>query len=160
MFKLLYLSKLRFDQLGAAVYPPPPLAALGGHLFQQSSERLCPALPGQPASGRFCLCRNRRRDHPSNSFPLALKSTDQNSGRHFPGLTRSLLSQLWDSKGTSPFGRNPWHQLFTRQPFRADKKSLPKAASGLSGFTRTTGERAILSLPTQTQKTSLQIRYP
>ncbi len=67
----------------------------------------CPALPGQPASGRYHLCRDRIRNHPSSPFPLTLKSTNQNSGRHFPGLTLSLLPQQRVSKGTSPFGRIP-----------------------------------------------------
>ena len=48
----------------------------------------------------------KQKQKPSlHPFPLTLKGTNQNSGRLFAGLTHSLLPQLWDSKGTSPFGR-------------------------------------------------------
>ena len=53
----------------------------------------------------------KQKQKPSlQPFLLTLKGTDQNCGRHYPGLTLSLLPQQWDSKGTSPFGRNPWHK--------------------------------------------------
>ena len=101
---------LRRESLWA--YPPCHQFASSSHAGQRTNphpkERVdCPALPGQPASGRHCLCRDRIRSHPSHPFPLTLKGTNQNSGRHFPGLTLSLLPQQWDSKGTSPFGRTP-----------------------------------------------------
>ncbi len=57
---------------------------------------------------RAALPLPRQDQKPSlHPFLLTLKGTNQNSGRHFPGLTLSLLPQQWDSKGTSPFGRTP-----------------------------------------------------
>ncbi|WP_071431510.1 hypothetical protein [Angelakisella massiliensis] len=74
------------DEWGAAVYPPPPLAALGGQFLTKAAsglsgftrttgERAALPLPGQEQKPSL---------HP---FPLTLKSTNQNSGRHFSGLT-------------------------------------------------------------------------
>ncbi len=76
----------------AAIFPPKQRAALSG-FTRANSERAIPPLLKQ---------KQKPSLHP---FLLTLKGTNQNSGRLFAGLTHSLLPQLWDSKGTSPFGR-------------------------------------------------------
>ena len=87
----------------------------------------CLALPRQPASGRFWRYSDRNTNQPFSPFPLTLKGTNQNSGRQFAGLTRSLLPQQWDSKGTSPFGRTPASrvQTFAQLPLRKETPSQP-----------------------------------
>ncbi len=131
---------------------------LGQPSPRSSSERLCPALPGQIASGRHCLCPDRSRNYPSNPFPLTLKGTSQNSGRLFAGLTHSLLPQQWVSKGTSPFGRTPAFPVRTFPSCYSGKRrhlSPRKQRAALSGFTRANSEWAILPLPGQGHKPSL-----
>ena len=76
----------------------------------------------------------KQKQKPSlHPFPLTLKGTNQNSGRLFAGLTHSLLPQLWDSKGTSPFGRIPRDTSF-RPAAIQDREQIPAQAA--SGFIR------------------------
>ena len=54
-------------------------------------------------------------------------------------------------KGRVPLGASPVTPASAQQPSRTESKAPPKGASGLSGFTRTNSERAILSTPARSE---------
>ena len=55
-------------------------------------------------------------------------------------------------KGRVPLGASPVTPASAQQPSRTESKAPLKGASGLSGFTRATGERAILFTPARSKK--------
>ena len=136
-FKFICFSHRFFLQCGAAaVYLPPPLAALGGHFSTQAASGFVRLYPGNRRAGDAASAETGAETIPP-PVPLNTKKYKPKQ-RQAPSLTNllAIASTMGFQRDESLWAYPPTPTL-TQQPCSTESKSPPKGASGLSSFTRT-----------------------